>query len=97
MIGIYIAARIKNLPAQPFAGWGEMVVAASSASFGLFLIVIILGGIYGGVFTSTEAAAVAAVYAFLIANLIYRDIGPLQTIPWQNPHESYIAADLRNT
>lgn len=40
---------------------------------------IILGGIYGGVFTPTEAAAVAAVYSFLIACFIYRDIGPLAT------------------
>jgi C4-dicarboxylate transporter DctM subunit len=39
--------------------------------------VIILGGIYGGVFTPTEAAAVAAVYAFFIANFIYKDMGPL--------------------
>ncbi len=44
---------------------------------GLFLIVIILGGIYGGIFTPTEAAAVAAIYAFLIANFVYRDMGPL--------------------
>jgi len=43
------------------------------------LIVIILGGIYGGIFTPTEAAAVAAVYAFLIANFIYKDMGPLAT------------------
>jgi C4-dicarboxylate transporter DctM subunit len=43
--------------------------------WGLLLIVIILGGIYGGVFTPTEAAAVAAVYAFIIAVFVYRDIG----------------------
>jgi len=40
--------------------------------------VIILGGIYGGIFTPTEAAAVAAVYAFLIANFVYRDMGPFK-------------------
>ena len=44
----------------------------------LFLIFIILGGIYGGVFTPTEAAAVAAVYAFVIANFVYKDMGPLK-------------------
>jgi len=43
--------------------------------WGLLLIVIILGGIYGGVFTPTEAAAVAAVYAFIVAVFVYRDIG----------------------
>ncbi|CCN35718.1 TRAP-type C4-dicarboxylate transport system large permease component [Vibrio nigripulchritudo ATCC 27043] len=76
MIAIYIAARFKNLPAQPFVGWGEAFAAAKDASWGLLLIVIILGGIYGGVFTPTEAAAVAAVYSFFIANFIYKDMGP---------------------
>ena len=76
MIGIYVAARIKGLPAQPWAGWREILLSARDAGWGLFLIVIILGGIYGGVFTPTEAAAVAAVYAFIIANFVYRDMGP---------------------
>ncbi|WP_227817589.1 TRAP transporter large permease [Nitrogeniibacter aestuarii] len=73
---IYITARVKNLPKQPFPGWGEVFGAAREAAWGLFLIIIILGGIYGGIFTPTEAAAVAAVYAFLIANYVYRDMGP---------------------
>ena len=77
MVGIYVAARWKGLPSQPFAGWGEIFAAAREAGWGLFLIVIILGGIYGGIFTPTEAAAVAAVYAFIVANFIYRDMGPL--------------------
>ena len=78
MIAIYITARIKNLPAQPWAGWGEILRAGKDASWGLLLIVIILGGIYGGIFTPTEAAAVAAVYAFLISNFIYCDMGPFK-------------------
>ena len=78
MIGIYIIARIKNLPAQPWAGWGEIWSSGKDAIWGLMLIVIILGGIYGGIFTPTEAAAVAAIYAFLIANFIYRDMGPFR-------------------
>lgn len=77
MIGIYIAARVKGLPSQPFPGWGEVLQSARDAGWGLMLIVIILGGIYGGIFTPTEAAAVAAVYAFFIANFIYKDMGPL--------------------
>ncbi|MEM1302108.1 MAG: TRAP transporter large permease, partial [Pseudomonadota bacterium] len=44
-------------------------------------IVIILGGIYGGVFTPTEAAAVASVYAFFVATFVYRDMGPLKDKP----------------
>ena len=78
MIGIYIAARWKGLPKQDFAGFGEIFDAARDAFWGLLLIVIILGGIYGGAFTPTEAAAVAAIYAFLVANLVYRDMGPLK-------------------
>ncbi|MDT8345035.1 MAG: TRAP transporter large permease [Thermohalobaculum sp.] len=79
MVGIYVVARIRDLPAQPWAGFGEILDSARDAGWGLFLIVIILGGIYGGIFTPTEAAAVAAVYAFLIANFVYRDMGPLTT------------------
>jgi C4-dicarboxylate transporter DctM subunit len=77
MIAIYIYARIKNIPAQPFVGWKEVFDSAKEAAWGLLLIVIILGGIYGGIFTPTEAAAVAAVYAFFISNFIYKDMGPL--------------------
>jgi C4-dicarboxylate transporter DctM subunit len=76
MIGIYVIARVKDLPAQEWAGWREVLAAARDAGWGLFLIIIILGGIYGGIFTPTEAAAVAAVYAFVIANFVYRDMGP---------------------
>jgi C4-dicarboxylate transporter DctM subunit len=78
MVAIYAVARYKNLPAQPWAGWTEIFAAARDASWGLLLIVIILGGIYGGIFTPTEAAAVAAIYAFLIANFIYQDMGPFK-------------------
>ena len=77
MIAIYIVAKWKGLPSQPHATFKELFSAGTAAGWGLFLIVIILGGIYGGIFTPTEAAAVAAVYAFLIANFIYRDMGPL--------------------
>ncbi|PKG37570.1 TRAP transporter large permease [Psychromonas sp. Urea-02u-13] len=77
MFAIYVYARIKNIPAQPFVGWKEVFDSAKDAGWGLLLIVIILGGIYGGIFTPTEAAAVAAVYAFFISNFIYKDMGPL--------------------
>ncbi|MGH1350963.1 MAG: TRAP transporter large permease [Methyloligellaceae bacterium] len=76
MVGIYVVARYKNLPSQPWAGAREIISSAMSAIWGLLLIVIILGGIYTGAFTPTEAAAVSAVYAFIIANFVYRDMGP---------------------
>jgi C4-dicarboxylate transporter DctM subunit len=95
MIGIYVVARYKNLPAQPWAGWKEIYLAAVDAGWGLFLIVIILGGIYGGIFTPTEAAAVASVYAFFIANFIYRDMGPLKNRPKRQSDESRVAAFVK--
>ncbi len=87
MVGIYIAARINNLPKGTFVGWGEFFAALLDASWGLFLMIIILGGIYGGIFTPTEAAAVASVYAMIVALFIYRDMGPLKSRPWINPRE----------
>jgi len=96
MVGIYVAARVKNLPAQPFVGFAEIWTAAREAGWGLLLIVIILGGIYGGVFTPTEAAAVASVYAFFIANFVYRDMGPLKDRPLRQPGEGHLRALARN-
>jgi C4-dicarboxylate transporter DctM subunit len=75
MLAIYVRARMTDLPRQPRASLREVLVTARRSSWGLLLLVIILGGIYGGVFTPTEAAAVAAVYAFVIAVFVYRDIG----------------------
>ncbi|HHT7699292.1 TPA: C4-dicarboxylate TRAP transporter large permease protein DctM [Pasteurella multocida] len=74
MVAIYIVARIKNPPAQPRASVKEWFRAARKAIWGLLLMVIILGGIYSGIFTPTEAAAVAAVYSFVVAVFIYKDI-----------------------
>src|SRR5690606_17544815 len=75
MVAIYVLATKRDLPRQPRATMREVLVAGRDSLWGLLLIVIILGGIYGGIFTPTEAAAVAAVYAFFIAVFVYRDIG----------------------
>ncbi|WP_371154296.1 TRAP transporter large permease [Jannaschia sp. 2305UL9-9] len=83
MVTIYIFARIRNMPKGEFAGWGEIGASFRDAFWGLMLIVIIMVGIYGvpgltkAIFTPTEAAAVASMYAFVVAMFIYRDIGPL--------------------
>jgi C4-dicarboxylate transporter DctM subunit len=63
-----------NYPRMPRATWGETLVAFRDSIWGLSLIVIVLGGIYTGAFTPTEAAAVSAVYAFVIAVFVYRDM-----------------------
>ena len=93
MLAIYIIAVRRNLPKGDWKGWGELFQAGREAGWGLFLIVIILGGIYGGIFTPTEAAAVAAVYAFFIATFIYRDMGPLAT-PEGQPNISLLKKPL---
>ncbi|MEC8917304.1 MAG: TRAP transporter large permease, partial [Pseudomonadota bacterium] len=67
MVAIYIVARVKKMPALPRPSIGEFLSTARKASWGLLTIVIVLGGIYGGFFTPTEAAAVAAVYAGFVA------------------------------
>ncbi|MEP6657956.1 MAG: TRAP transporter large permease [Betaproteobacteria bacterium] len=75
MAAIYVRARMIKLPRQPKASLKEVLVAGRESLWGLLLLGIIMGGIYGGIFTPTEAAAVAAVYAFFVAVFVYRDIG----------------------
>jgi C4-dicarboxylate transporter DctM subunit len=82
MLAIYVVARIKNLPSEEWKGFGTIVRGGKDAFWGLFLIVIIMGGIYGGAFTPTEAAVVAAFYSIIVALFIYRDMGPLKDTPW---------------
>jgi C4-dicarboxylate transporter DctM subunit len=74
MIAVAFLARRLDLPRQPRADWRTVLKTGRDAIWGLLLVVIILGGIYSGVFTPTEAAAVSAVYAFFIAVFVYRDI-----------------------
>jgi C4-dicarboxylate transporter DctM subunit len=69
-----------NYPRLPKASWAERFDAFRKCIWGLLLIVIVLGGIYAGLFTPTEAAAISAVYAFVIAVFVYRDMG-LRDVP----------------
>lgn len=61
-------------PRQPRASWGQRLKAFRDSAWGLLLIVVVIGGIYSGVFTPTEAAAMSAVYAFIVAVFVYRDL-----------------------
>lgn len=96
MIAIYIVARIKGLPSQPFPGFKALAKSGLIALGGLMLIIIVLGSIYGGIASPTEAAAVAAVYGYFIAVMGYRDIGPMKGVPWCKEGENFVAAALRN-
>ncbi|MDD4886076.1 MAG: TRAP transporter large permease subunit [Thiomonas sp.] len=61
-------------PRQPRATWAQRGKALRESFWGLMLILIVLGGIYSGIFTPTEAAAMSAVYAFIIAVFVYKDL-----------------------
>ena len=74
MLTIYIIAVMRDLPKGDWKGWGEVAASGREAGWGLFLIVIILGGIYGGIFTPTEASSIAVVYALFVGLFVYRSL-----------------------
>jgi C4-dicarboxylate transporter, DctM subunit len=69
-----------NYPRMKRATWAERLRAFRQSVWGLLLVVIVLGGIYTGMFTPTEAAAMAAVYSFVIAVFVYKDM-TLRDVP----------------
>jgi C4-dicarboxylate transporter DctM subunit len=73
-------ARSRDYPRMKRATWSERFRAFRESVWGLLLIVIVLGGIYSGIFTPTEAAAMSAVYAFVIAVFVYKDMD-LKRVP----------------
>ncbi|CAK0749767.1 C4-dicarboxylate TRAP transporter large permease protein DctM [Azospirillaceae bacterium] len=70
----WFRAKRNNYPRLPKASWKERFLAFREGIWGLLLIVIVIGGIYAGIFTPTEAAAMSAVYAFVIAVFVYKDL-----------------------
>ena len=70
----WVLAKKHGYPRMAKASWGERFVTFKKSAWGLLLIVIVMGGIYSGAFTPTEAAAMAAVYAFIIAVFVYKDL-----------------------
>jgi C4-dicarboxylate transporter DctM subunit len=67
-------ARKFNYPRQPRASWKERWLTFKESAWGLMLIIVVMGGIYSGLFTPTEAAAMSAVYSFFVAVFIYKDM-----------------------
>lgn len=82
MLGMttWYRARSNNYPRMPKASWSERFTALRESIWGLILIFIVMGGIYTGMFTPTEAAAMSAVWAFVCAVFIYKDLG-LKDVP----------------
>ncbi len=73
-------ARKNNYPRLARASWRERLLALRDSFWGLLLIVVVIGGIYSGIFTPTEAAAMSAVYAFIVAVFVYKDL-TLKQVP----------------
>ena len=67
-------------PRERRASWGERWTAFRESIWGLLLIIVVMGGIYSGIFTPTEAAAMSAVYAFVVAVFVYKDL-KLRDVP----------------
>ena len=76
MLGLttWYRARKNDYPRQPKASWAYRWKTFRESIWGLMLVVVVMGGIYSGLFTPTEAAAMAAVYAFFIAVFVYKDL-----------------------
>ncbi|MDM8565438.1 TRAP transporter large permease subunit [Candidatus Halobeggiatoa sp. HSG11] len=74
LLATWIVAKRMNIPCEPWRGLKYLFKTFLDAFWGLLLIVIVVGGIYGGIFTPTEAAAVAAVYSAFIALFVHRDM-----------------------
>lgn len=82
MLGLttWYLARKNDYPRLPKATFVQRMKSFKESIWGLMLIVVVMGGIYTGVFTPTEAAAISAVYAFIIAVFVYKDMG-LKDVP----------------
>jgi C4-dicarboxylate transporter, DctM subunit len=76
MLGVttWYRAWRNDYPRMKRASWRECLRAFRESFWGLFLIILVLGGIYSGLFTPTEAAAMAAMYAFFIAVFVYKEM-----------------------
>ena len=80
LLATWLVAVRTGMPREPWQGWGHLARAFVRAFWGLLLILIVVGGIYGGVFTPTEAGAVAAVYSAFVALFVHRDL-PWKRVP----------------
>ena len=69
-----------DYPRMERSSWGQRWTAFRESAWGLFLIIVVMGGIYSGMFTPTEAAAMSAVYAFWVAVFVYKDMS-LKDVP----------------
>jgi C4-dicarboxylate transporter DctM subunit len=72
---VLIYARIKMVPLTSPARWEAIWSSTKEASWSIGTLVVIFGGIYGGVFTPTEAAGVAVIYSLFVTMVVHREVG----------------------
>jgi C4-dicarboxylate transporter, DctM subunit len=80
MVTVYIIARRRNFPRQPWQGVGELGRSFMAAFWALAMTALIVGGLLSGMMTPTETAVVASVYAFVVGVFIYREL-PIRGVP----------------
>ena len=68
-------ARIKTVPLTAHARWDTIWTSTKEASWSISIVVVIFGGIYGGIFTPTEAAGVAVIYSLFVTMVVHREVG----------------------
>ncbi|MCB1810012.1 MAG: TRAP transporter large permease, partial [Candidatus Competibacteraceae bacterium] len=86
MVTVYVISRRRDYPRQPVAGLVAIAQRGAAALVALLTPVIIVGGILGGIFTPTEAGAVAALYSFIAGKLIYRELS------WRDAAQALVRA-----
>ncbi|MEI9926327.1 MAG: TRAP transporter large permease subunit [Bradyrhizobium sp.] len=67
-------ARFKGVPSNPRTNWAAIWASTRDASWSLGTIIVIFGGIYGGIFTPTEAAGVAVIYSLFVTMVVHREV-----------------------
>ena len=80
MFVTWVVAKMRNYPRMKRASLNEVWASFRESVWGLFLIVVVIGGIYAGIFTPTEAAAMSAAYAFFVSVFVYKDL-TLKQVP----------------
>jgi C4-dicarboxylate transporter, DctM subunit len=80
LFSTWLVAKKNNYPRLPKASFKEVILAFRESVWGLLLIVVVIGGIYSGIFTPTEAAAMSAAYAFFVSVFVYKDLN-LKQVP----------------
>jgi C4-dicarboxylate transporter DctM subunit len=80
MFVTWVVAKMRNYPRMKRASFKEVLTSFRESVWGLFLIVVVIGGIYAGLFTPTEAAAMSAAYAFFVSVFVYKDL-TLKQVP----------------